>query len=124
MRFFNWRKKSAIHRFLLYRMSRSLEANRHSSDERNRTGVTEFRSSPQKTNRQREHTRGYAEKLLSTDWKRNVTDGRTRVASRTIRRKAVAFAGGGLSDARLGSRSGRRRSRGMATTQPLRRKWH
>src|SRR5262245_41520803 len=84
-------------------MSRSLEANRHSSDERNRTGVTEFRSSPQRQTG-KGNRRGHAEKLLSTDWKRNVTDGRTRVASRTIRGKAVAFAGGGLSDARLGSR--------------------
>src|SRR5262249_42220312 len=105
-------------------MSRPLEAIRHSSDERNWAGVTEFRSSRQKTNRQKGHSGGYPQKLLSADWKRNVTNGRTRVASRTIRGKAVTFAGGGLSDARLGSRSGRRRSRGLATTQPLGRRWH
>src|SRR5262245_60644523 len=42
-------------------MSRSLDANRHSSDERNRSGVTEFRSSLQQTNRQKEHSGGHPE---------------------------------------------------------------
>src|SRR5262249_30865662 len=77
------------------------------SDERNPAGVTAFRSALQKTHDGRK-----------------VTDGRARVAGRTIRGAAGAFAGGGLSDARFGSRSGRRRSGSLVTTQPLRRKWH
>ena len=53
--------------------------------------------------------------------RRNVTDGRARMAGRALRGAPDPPAGGGLPDARLAERGRRRRAGSLATTQPLRR---
>src|SRR3954471_5398882 len=50
----------------------------------------------------------------------NVTDGRTRMAGTAIRGEPDPPEGGGLPDARLAERGGRRRAGSLATARPLR----
>src|SRR3954453_2521467 len=53
--------------------------------------------------------------------RRNVTDGRTRLAGGAIRGEPRPHAGGGLPDAGLAERGGRRRAGGVDSPEPLRR---
>src|SRR5712691_5555103 len=66
------------------------------------------------------HRVGFARHYYDETKRGNVTDGRTRMAGGAIRGRASPPAGGGLPDARLPERGGRRRAGVLAPPQPLR----
>src|SRR5712691_4057807 len=65
------------------------------------------------------HRVGFARHYYDETKRGNVTDGRTRMVGGAIRGRASPPAGGGLPDARLALRGGRRRARVLAPPQPL-----
>src|SRR5258706_1468575 len=66
------------------------------------------------------HWLGFARHYYDETKRRSVTDGRTRMVGRAIRGQPHPPAGGGLPDAWLALRGGRRRTGVLAAPQPLR----
>src|SRR2546422_49837 len=86
---------------------------RHSYDETRRRNVTDGRTRAL-------HRVGFARHSYDETRRGNVTDGRTRLVGGAIRGQPDPPAGGGLPDARLPLRGGRRRAGVLAPPQPLR----